>query len=149
VVPGRGVICDIDGVLADAAGRQRHLRGPTKDWQSFFDACGEDPVVHEVRALLTLLDPALSILLVTARPVRIREATVGWLGRHGLRHDLLVMRPEGSGAAAVDVKRDAVAELRDAGFHLELAIEDDPSIRDMYVQVGVPCLYLHSGYYEE
>ena len=34
--PGSAVIFDIDGVLADAAGRQHYL--DWGDWQSFFDA---------------------------------------------------------------------------------------------------------------
>ena len=31
---------------------------------------------------------------------------------------------------------------------LRLAFEDDPSNHAMYVAVGVPCVYIHSGYYE-
>lgn len=149
VAPSGAVIADIDGVLADAQGRQHLLRGPGRDWRAFFDACGEDPVVHEVRALLSLLDPRLAVLLVTARPVRIREVTLAWLESNDLRYDLLVMRPAGVGVPAVEVKREVVDELRDAGFRLELAIEDDPEIRDMYGEVGVTCLYLHSGYYDD
>jgi hypothetical protein len=38
--------------------------------------------------------------------------------------------------------------LRAESFSLQLAIEDDPSIKDMYDDEGVPCLYLHSGYYD-
>lgn len=147
--PGRAVVADVDGVLADAQGRQHLLEGPTRDWRAFFDACGEDPVVSEVRTLLALLDESLHVLVVTARPVRIREATLAWLDAHELRYDLLVMRPHDVHAPAVDVKRAVVDELRDAGFRLELAIEDHPEIRDMYDEVGVPCLYLHSGYYED
>ncbi len=149
VGPGRAVIADIDGVLADAQGRQHLLRGTTRDWRAFFDACGEDPVVHEVRALLRLLDPSLAVLLVTARPVRIRDTTLAWLAANELRYDLLVMRPADAFVPAVEVKRDVVDELREEGFVLELAIEDDPEIRDMYGEVGVACLYLHSGYYDD
>jgi len=34
------------------------------------------------------------------------------------------------------------------GFDLRLAFEDDPSNHAMYVAAGVPCVYIHSGYYE-
>jgi hypothetical protein len=144
----RAVVVDIDGVLADAQGRQHHLEWRRRDWQAFFDAAGEDPVVREVATLLSLLDATLEILLVTARPIRIRETTLRWLAEHRLRWDLLVMRPRDELAPAVEFKREVVDELEGEGFTLELALDDDPLNRDMYVEAGVPCLYIHSGYYD-
>src|SRR5579872_6227025 len=145
---GEAVVVDIDGVLSDAQWRQHLLVGHRPDWEGFFSAAAEDPVVHEVHTLLELLDDALRVLLVTARPVRVRPETLSWLGAHRLRYDLLVMRPSGELAPAVEVKRAVVDDLREQGFVLRLAIEDHPAIRDMYDAAGVPCLYLHSGYYD-
>lgn len=142
------VVVDIDGVLSDAQWRQHLLLGGRPDWERFFAAAGEDPVVHEVRTLLDLLDASLAVLLVTARPIRVRDQTRSWLEVHHLRYDLLVMRPTREIGPAVEFKRAIVDELRDAGFALRLAIEDHPDIRDMYDAAGVPCLYLHSGYYD-
>ena len=45
-------------------------------------------------------------------------------------------------------KQAAVEDLRDHGFDLRLAFEDDPSNHAMYVAAGIPCVYIHSGYYE-
>jgi hypothetical protein len=148
VTPGRAVVVDIDGVIADAQGRQYLLEGSRADWEAFFAACIDDPVVVEVRALLSLLDEAVEVLLVTARPIRVQDLTINWLAAHGLRWDLLVMRPAREFDPAVLFKRAVVDELRDEGFELALAIEDAPEIKDMYVAAGVPCLYLHSGYYD-
>jgi hypothetical protein len=148
VAASRAVVVDIDGVIADAQGRQYLLEGERADWEAFFAACDEDPVFDEVRTLLGLLEPSIEVLLVTARPIRVRDLTLAWLARHELRWDLLVMRPAREYAPAVLFKRDVVDELRGEGFELELAIEDDPSIKEMYVAAGVPCLYLHSGYYD-
>jgi hypothetical protein len=146
--PARAVVVDIDGVIADAQGRQYLLEGRRGDWEAFFAACGDDPVVVEVRTLLSLLAPELCVLLVTARPIRVQDLTLAWLHEHGLRWDLLVMRPHGEFAPAATFKRDVVFELEERGFDVALAIEDDPENRDMYVDAGVPCLYLHSGYYD-
>jgi phosphoglycolate phosphatase-like HAD superfamily hydrolase len=146
--PGRAVIFDVDGVLADAQGRQHHLEWDRRDWDAFFDACADDPVVEEVQTLVSLLDPELLVLLVTARPQRVRDLTLSWLDHHELRWDLLVMRPTREFSPAVEFKRDIVDELRGEGFVLELALEDDPRNRDMYLAMGVPCLYIHSGYYD-
>lgn len=146
--PGPAVVFDIDGVLSDAAGRQHYLEWGNQDWDAFFDACGEDPLVTEVARLLELLDPGLRVVLLTGRPLRVRPQTLAWLARYELRWDLLVMRHRGEYARAAVFKRAAVEELRRAGLDLRLAFEDDPRNRDMFHRAGIPCIYIHSGYYE-
>lgn len=148
VEPGPAVVFDMDGVLSNASGRQHHLARPRRDWDAFFEAVGEDELITEVARLLEVLDPALRIVLLTARPIRVQRQTLAWLARHELRWDLLVMRDQGDYDAARDFKRDAVADLRAHGFELRLAFEDDRRNVDMFHRAGVPCVYIHSGYYE-
>jgi hypothetical protein len=139
----------MDGVLADARGRQHYLNGPgRKDWKGFFDAAGEDLVIEEVVRLTELLDRDLAIVLLTARPLRIRPLTEAWLEQSGVDWELLVMRPDRDFGPSVEFKRASVRHLRDAGFDLRLAFEDDRRNVDMFHEEGVPCVYLHSGYYE-
>lgn len=147
VEPGPAVVFDVDGVLADASGRQHHVAGRRRDWDAFFEAAGADPLIPEVARLLELLDPSLRVVLLTARPASIRETTLSWLSRFELRHDLLVMRSGGDYLPAVDFKRREVQALRSYGFDLRLALEDDPVNLEMFESEGVPCLYVHSGYY--
>jgi hypothetical protein len=147
---GPAVVLDLDGVLADARGRKHFLSGPgRKDWNRFFDAAGDDPVIEEVVRLLELLDRDLSIVLLTARPMRIRPLTEAWLGRNEVAWDLLVMRPDRDFGPSVEFKRRTIRHLREVGFDLRLAFEDDRRNVDMFHEEGVPCVYLHSGYYEE
>jgi hypothetical protein len=146
---GAAVVFDIDGVLSDAAGRQHFLDRGRRDWAAFFEACGDDPVIEEIARLLELLDPTLSVILLTGRPQRVQPQTVAWLHRYGLRWDLLVMRSRGDYAQVTSFKQTVVEALREFGFDLRLAFEDDPSNHAMYVAAGVPCVYIHSGYYEE
>ncbi len=87
-------------------------------------------------------------MLLTARPVWVQPQTLGWLDRHGLRWDLLIMREFGDYMAARTFKQRSVAELREFGFDLQLAFEDDPRNVAMFHTEGVPCVYIHSGYYE-
>jgi hypothetical protein len=148
VVPGKAVVFDIDGVLSDAAGRQHFLERGRRDWGAFFEACGDDQVIEEIARLMDLLDPALEVLLLTGRPLRVQPQTVAWLHRYRLRWDLLVMRDRGNYAQVTDFKRSAVQDLRRFGFNLQLALEDDPSNHAMFVDEGIPCVYIHSGYYE-
>lgn len=148
VEPGPAVVFDMDGVLSDAAGRQHLLEHPFRDWEAFFQACGDDPLIEEVARLLEVLDAGHRIVLLTARPMRVQPHTLGWLDRFGLRWDLLIMRDFGDYAAARTFKQRTVHELRSREFDLRLAFEDDPRNVHMFHGEGVPCVYIHSGYYQ-
>ncbi|MGH9045398.1 MAG: hypothetical protein ACRDVP_11315 [Acidimicrobiales bacterium] len=148
VAGARCVVCDIDGVISDAAARQRFLARQPPDWTAFFEACGEDPLVDEMAKLLDLLEPTLVVVLLTARPLSVKRQTIEWLDRFGVRHDLLIMRPQGVREPARSFKRRAIRQLCERGFDLVLGFEDDPSNRSMFEAEGVPCVYVHSGYYE-
>src|SRR5262245_64555267 len=95
----------MDGVLSDATSRQHYLEYPRRDWEAFFEACGEDKPVDEVARLLEVLDPTLQIVLLTARPLRVRPQTVAWLERYKIRWDLLIMREWGDYSASRSFKR--------------------------------------------
>ena len=145
---GPAVVFDIDGVLSDAAGRQHFIERGQRNWASFFEACGDDPVIEEVARLLELLDSSLAVVLLTGRPLRVRPQTLAWLERYGLRWDLLIMRDRGDYKQVTAFKQRVVSDLRTQGFDLRLAFEDDPANHAMYVAEGIPCVYIHSGYYE-
>ncbi len=146
--PGEAVVFDMDGVLSDAAGRQHFLERGHRDWNRFFEACGDDQVIEELARLLHLLDPRLQVVLLTGRPIRVQPQTLVWLERYGLRWDLLVMRPGGNYSQVTRFKRRVVRELRAYGFDLRLAFEDDPDNFAMFHDEGIPCVYIHSGYYD-
>ncbi len=146
--PGPAVVFDIDGVLSDAAGRQHFIEQGRRNWSAFFEACGDDPVISEIQRLLELLRGELAVVLLTGRPLRVRPQTLAWLERYRLRWDLLVMRDRGDYSQVTDFKREVVTQLRATGLDLLLAVEDDPANHAMFVDEGVPCLYIHSGYYE-
>jgi hypothetical protein len=145
---GPAVVFDIDGVLSDAAGRQRFLEEGRRDWTAFFEACGDDPLIEEIARLLELLDSSLAVILLTGRPQRVRPQTLAWLARYHLRWDLLVMRAPRNVGSVAGFKQAVVEDLRRHGFDLRLAFEDDPANHAMYVAAGIPCVYIHSGYYE-
>ena len=64
------------------------------------------------------------------------------------RWDVLLMRPWGDYDMARDFKQASVWDLRNYGFELRLAFEDDRRNVAMFRSEGVPCVYFHSGYYD-
>src|SRR4029450_1800007 len=92
---GPAVVFDMDGVLSDASRRQHFLDWPRRDWEAFFAACGDDALIDEVARLLDVLDDDLRIVLLTARPLRVRPQTLAWLHRYELRWDPAILRGHG------------------------------------------------------
>jgi hypothetical protein len=78
----------------------------------------------------------------------VRPQTLAWLDRYKLRWDLLIMRDFGDYDAARHFKRRSVEDLRRSGFELRLAFEDDRRNLEMFRNEGVPCVCIHSGYYD-
>jgi hypothetical protein len=148
VEPGPSVVFDMDGVLSDASRRQHFIEYPFPDWEAFFHACGDDELIAEVARLLDVIDEDHRIVLLTARPIRVQPQTLAWLERYDLRWDVLIMREYGDYMAARVFKQRTVEELRSRGHDLRLAFEDDPRNVHMFHSQGVPCIYIHSGYYE-
>ncbi|MBS1846787.1 MAG: hypothetical protein JST73_00770 [Actinobacteria bacterium] len=146
--PAACAIFDMDGVLSDATGRQHLLTWPRRDWDAFFAAAGSDTVFGDTATMLDLLAASLQIVLVTARPISIRSDTTDWLARHEITYDLLVMRPDMDRRASSAYKKTAVDELRSFGFDPRIAFEDDVRNVEMFRSRGVPCVYIHSGYYD-
>ena len=146
---GPAVIFDIDGVLSDAAGRQHFLERGRRDWTSFFEACGDDPVIEEIARLLELLDPSLAVILLTGRPHRVQPQTLAWLKRYGLRWDLLVMRSAGRlrpghRVQAVGGARTCAPTGSTCGWPSRTIRPTTPCTS----RPACPCVYIHSGYYE-
>ena len=104
-------------------------------------------MLGHVARLVECLDPELAVVLLTARPSRVQAATVTWLAQASIRWDLLVMRADRDFSPSPRAKREAIGALRGVGFDLRLAVDDDPRNVAMFEEEGIPCLYVHSGYY--
>lgn len=139
----------MDGVISDASGRQDLLRGADRDWDRFFAAASGDALSADAAELLGILGAGgLQIVVLTARPVTIRQLTVDWLEQHRIPYDLLVMRPASDRGSSRGYKQAALDDLRAFGFTPRIAFEDDARNVEMFRARGVPCIYIHSGYYD-
>jgi hypothetical protein len=139
-LPGRAAIVDIDGVLADTSARQHLLERPGggRNWDAFFAAAGDDLPYSEVPAMTRDLPADTAVVLVSGRPDWLADLTVDWLTRHGMRWDLLLVRRRGDRTGAAHFKRAVLSGVRDAGFVVAVAIDDDERVTTMYVAEGIP-----------
>ena len=135
-------------MLSDAASRQHYLERPRRDWDAFFEACGDDPVIEEIKVLLDLLDPSCGSC--SSPPGRSGSTTSPRRGCAATRSagTCSSCGPWGDYDFARDFKQASVWDLRRYGFELALAIEDDRRNVEMFRSEGVPCIYFHSGYYD-
>jgi len=142
------VLVDIDGVMADGTHRQSFMKERPRRYEPFFQAAVRDTPIAEAAILLRIVDPDVAVVLVSGRPARIHDLTVSWLREHGFRWDLLVLRADGDMRPARQAKAQAVTELRADGWLPVLALDDEPGNVAMYREMGIPALYVHSGYYD-
>ena len=77
--PGRIVVFDIDGVLADVSHRLHHIAARPKNWPAFFAAAAGDPPLPEGVDLARRLSADHEVLYLTGRPESLRSVTQHWL----------------------------------------------------------------------
>jgi hypothetical protein len=132
-------VVDLDGVVADVRHRLRFVRGPRKDWNAFFDAAADDPVLPEGRAVLDRLAADHDVAYLTGRPERTRAATEQWLARQGLPRGRVFMRREGDRRPARMVKPRLLTQLA-RGRAVAVVIDDDEAVCAAYERDGWPVL---------
>lgn len=142
------VVFDMDGVISNASHRQHYLRGGRRDWDGFFAASVHDTLIEDTAVLVDMLGAEHTIVLLTARPMDVRPGTLDWLERNGLHWDGLMMRDFGDYSASREFKSRTVTQMLARGMDLRLAFEDDIGNVEMFRSHDIPCIYIHSGYYD-
>jgi phosphoglycolate phosphatase-like HAD superfamily hydrolase len=122
-------VFDIDGVLADVRHRLHHIAKRPKDWDAFFSAAAEDPLLLEGYDLATKLSATHDPLYLTGRPERNRTLTGAWLVRHGLPRGRLLMRLDRDHRPARTFKCETLRKVR-AQRDIGIVIDDDPDVID-------------------
>lgn len=156
--PAKGiVICDIDGTLADATHRMKHLQGEKKDWKSFFAEMHRDtPIAETISTLCNYVEQGYEIFLVSGRPDDHREVTEAWLtlsvfqefpngmGRP-LPYSALFMRKAGDSRQDDIVKQEIYDRHFKDKYPVHLVIDDRPSVIRMWRSNGLDVLDVGKG----
>lgn len=122
-------VVDIDGVLADAGHRQRHLDARPRDWDAFFAEVGSDAPIPSGLALVHELSAGHEVVLLTGRPERARADTEAWLAANGVPYARLIMRREADRRPAATMKASALGRLGGAAL-VVVVVDDDPGVID-------------------
>ncbi len=118
---------DIDGVLADARHREHHLARRPKDWEGFFaEARQDEPIAAGRQALLDALEGE-TVVLISGRPERLRQATVDWLAEHGFPQVQVFLRRDIDHRPASVVKAEMLAGLG-GPLKVSQVRDDDPAV---------------------
>lgn len=123
------VIVDIDGTLAHNDGHR-----------SFYDysqVMGDKPVWHVIDAA-NGLNTVHHTIVVSGRKAECREDTEAWLLVHGIQYDEFYMRADGDDRADTIVKMEILRDKIAPKYEVIAAIDDRPSVCEMWRKVGIP-----------
>jgi hypothetical protein len=132
-------VVDIDGVLADVRHRLHHVETSPKDWDGFFAAAPDDPLLERGRETVTRLAEVFDVVYLSGRPERCREDTLTWLDRHDLPRGEVLLRPPGDRRPARLVKVEALDRLS-ADRRVAVLVDDDPLVLDAARNAGYDVL---------
>lgn len=142
------VIFDIDGTLSDPSHRRHFLEN--KDWNGFFDAMGDDPLVTPVaETLFDLYITGKRIFLCTGRPETHRQQTKDWLEYHRIQYDNLLMRPAGDYRNDTVIKKEMLDRLQAEGHEILCVFDDRQSVVDMWRENGIICFQVNEGDFDK
>lgn len=137
-------VFDLDGTLALVEHRRPLLDGERPDWHSFNKASMFDPPSEAVIRVARALAVDYDLWIVSGRSDNVERETRGWLAKHEVPFDTLIMR------SAADHRPDHVLK-REWALKYEftenvLAVFDDRnSVVSMWRDLGIPCFQVAPG----
>ncbi len=139
------VIVDMDGTLCDVSA-VLHLQAEPDGFVAFHEACAQCPPHRAVvEWCLDHHSRGHEILVVTGRDEFAHGLTVGWLAEHlPVPTAGVHMRRDGDCRSNFDVKREIHEELVRT-YDIRAAIDDDPEIVELWLEVGIPVAMVLDG----
>jgi len=146
----KAIIVDLDGTLCNIDHRKKYIDGSLgkKDWDKFYEGCGEDEVNEWCKDIIQALHVCgeCSILYITGRPDMIKDETQYWLDKHThLDNFSLYMRKTNDFRQDYIVKKELYEKHVKGKFDVLFAIDDRQQVVDMWREQGLVCLQCDKG----
>lgn len=144
------VIVDIDSTLCDTTHRH-HLSpyaDPSKTWEEYGQNCEFDAPIRGTVELVKLLGTAYNIRIVSGRPQTLLAPTRRWLRKHQIAYSSVHLRSPDEPVGNAEYKKYYLDIVRTSEA-VALAIDDWPSVVEMYHAEGVPCVCINPMYNDE
>ena len=139
------IIVDINGTLSDTANVVNFLRGPRKDWKSFFDKMNSVPPNKMVVEFMERFRRDHKIILVSGAPDIYRRRTTEWLEVHKIKaYDMMFMRPAWDKRPGWQMKKTLYEKNLKNMFRIKLVLDDKQDAVDMWMNLGLTCWKLTS-----
>lgn len=134
------IVVDLDGTLADVGHRRHWVLGKKRNYEAFHSELHKDPVNEPVRKLMTAMAATgHRVVIVSARPKHVQEATIAWLEHHGIAFDqCFLIRATGDSTPDQELKRiwlNAYGKDR-----ILFVVDDRQKVVDMWRAEGMTCL---------
>jgi phosphoglycolate phosphatase-like HAD superfamily hydrolase len=136
------VIFDLDGTLINI-NSITHL-ADAKEWEQFADeslSCPPFPEMVEYARHIQQLKN-IGLIIVTAKPERLRARTFNWLSVNGIIPDALLMRPHKDFRTSVELKPALLTEHLGDDWKQQVlfTVEDRDKVVDAWRAIGITCL---------
>lgn len=116
------------------------------NWDAFKVGIMKDTPNHPVCEVCSAMKTRGSkIVLCSGRDESQREQTEAWLREWGILHDALYMRPENDFRPDVEIKSEALVQIRQDGFKPYLVFDDRSRLVEMWRAAGLVCCQVAEG----
>lgn len=147
--PVNGIIhtvFDLDGTLINID-PVAHLANEKK-WDEFADATMSCQPIYNMLAFARCCQRFSEVLIVTAKPERLRFRTLNWLSIHGIVPTAMMMRPAHDYRSSPELKLALLKEHMEEIFGTDVdwkrqimfAVEDRDKMVDAWRAAGITCL---------
>jgi hypothetical protein len=141
------VLCDIDHVIS-ASWRRDPMIG-TVSWDEYHGEGVNDLPVRDVVQLLQRLQKDYKIIMITARPEKWRTMTMGWLVKHNVPVDEILMRPDNAFRPAPEIKLELVNARFPDKDDIAFLLDDRDDVILAFFSIGVTCMKVFGRRQEE
>ena len=143
----QAIILDLDGTLCDCEHRVHFMRERPKRREEFHSACVHDSVIPASKAIIDMAEEkGIRVILLSARPIRFKPQTEGWLKRNHIHYDQLILssHPELSDP---DYKIKMYKELIEPFNEVIFTVDDRDTVVQMWRQNGLTCLDIAGNHF--